>query len=55
MEMLNAWVAVWTGLPESVTFTVKVKVPAAVGVPEITPALLKDRPAGKDPLASDHV
>ena len=29
--------AVWAGLPESVTSTEKSYVPAAVGVPEITP------------------
>jgi len=29
-----------------VTFTVKSVVPAALGVPEIVPALLNDRPAG---------
>ena len=31
---------------ESVTFTVKLEVPAVVGVPEIVPELLKERPAG---------
>ena len=30
------------------TFTVKVVVAAAVGVPEIVPELLKERPAGSD-------
>jgi hypothetical protein len=33
---------------ESVTFTVKVVVAAAVGVPEIVPEPLKERPAGND-------
>ena len=33
---------------ESVTFTVKVEVPGVVGVPEIAPELLKERPAGSD-------
>jgi hypothetical protein len=28
--------------------TLKVVVPAAVGVPEIAPALLRERPAGSD-------
>ena len=32
----------------SVTFTVKVVAPAAVGLPEIAPALLKERPAGSE-------
>lgn len=36
----------------SVTFTVKLMVPAAVGVPEMAPAVLRDSPAGSaDPLA----
>ena len=38
----------------SVTFTAKLAVPAAVGVPDIVlPVRL--RPAGSDPLATDHV
>jgi len=32
---------------ESVTFAVKVVVAAVVGVPEIAPELLKERPAGR--------
>jgi hypothetical protein len=41
---------------ESVAFTMKVDVPAAVGVPEIIPELLKLRPAGsEEPDASDQV
>jgi hypothetical protein len=40
----------------SLTFTVKLVVPAAVGVPEIAPELLNESPAGKeDPLARAHV
>jgi hypothetical protein len=35
---------------ESFTCTVKVFLPAAVGVPEIAPLLLSERPAGKVPL-----
>ena len=38
----------------SVTLTVKLTDPAAVGVPEIVPAE-RVSPAGSDPLASDHV
>jgi hypothetical protein len=34
---------------ESVTFTVKVDVPVAEGVPEIVPELLSDRFAGSEP------
>jgi len=38
------------GVCESVTVTVKLEVPVVpVGVPEITPALLKLKPAGKFP------
>jgi hypothetical protein len=33
---------------------VKVAVPAADGVPEITPPPLKFSPAGSDPLVTDH-
>ncbi len=39
---------------ESVTFTVKLEVPAVVGVPEITPAELSVRPAGRVPDEIDH-
>jgi hypothetical protein len=43
--ILNDLVTVWgVGLVLSLTCTVKVKVPAAVGVPEMTPAFT-DRPA----------
>jgi hypothetical protein len=38
------------GVPESVAVTVNCEVPVAVGVPEITPALLKLKPAGNDPV-----
>jgi hypothetical protein len=40
---------------ESVTFTVKVKTPVAVGVPEIVPELLKDSPAGSEPVTTVQV
>ena len=54
--MLNALVAVCAGLPESVTWTVKLNVPATVGVPEMTPvSLLSVSPVGSDPLAIDQV
>ena len=41
----------------SVAVTDKLNVPAAVGVPDSTPALDKLKPAGKEPLvaAQDHV
>ena len=48
-------VAVCAGDPLSVTATVNVAVPVAVGVPEILPALESVNPAGKLPDASDHV
>ena len=40
---------------ESVTFTVTEKVPEAVGVPDMTPAGLIERPPGKAPAATDQV
>ena len=36
-------------LLESTTFTVKLKVPPAVGVPLSTPSTPRDKPAGKAP------
>ena len=40
---------------ESVTITVKLEVPAVVGVPLIAPAADKVNPAGRElPLARDH-
>lgn len=55
MVMVNCAVAV-RGLDSlSATWTVKVEVPLAVGVPETPPALLKLRPAGKLPEATLHV
>jgi hypothetical protein len=47
--------AVCTGEPLSATVTVKLDVPFFVGVPEITPALDSDNPAGRFPLLTDHV
>ena len=49
MVMLSAWVLVCGGVLESVAETVKLEVPAAVGVPEIVPELLSASPAGKLP------
>ena len=53
--ILKLAVLVAVGVSESVTVTVKLKVPDAVGVPEITPALLKLKPAGKVPGGTLHV
>jgi len=51
----NDLVVVWgVGGVESVTCTVKLDVPAAVGVPEITPAVLNASPAGSEPLSRFH-
>jgi hypothetical protein len=47
--------AVCAGDPLSVTVTVKLEVPVAVGEPEITPALDIDSPAGRLPEVTDHV
>lgn len=47
--------AVCAGDPLSLTATVKVDVPVAVGLPEILPAFESVSPAGKLPDASDHV
>ena len=38
----------------SVTFTVKLLVPAAPGVPDMVPPAERLNPAGSDPLAIDH-
>lgn len=46
---------VCAGDPLSFTETVKFEVPLAVGVPEITPALDSNKPAGSFPEGSDHV
>jgi hypothetical protein len=43
------------GDPLSLTDTVNVALPVALGVPEITPALESARPAGKLPEVSVHV
>ena len=38
----------------SVTRTVKALVPVALGVPEITPAALRERPVGRVPTVTVH-
>ena len=48
-------VSVSFGEDESATCTVNVDVAAVVGVPEMTPALLKLRPAGRLPEVTLHV
>jgi len=50
MTMLSAFDAVCAGVVESVTFTVKLNVPEAVGVPEITPLVgMMLSPEGSEP------
>jgi hypothetical protein len=54
--MLRDFDAVWVGLLASLTCTVKLNVPAAVGVPPMAPlAAVRVRPGGIDPLMSDQV
>jgi len=49
-------VAVCTGLLESVTITVKVKVPWVEGFPEITPVVaFRVRPGGRAPELMENV
>jgi hypothetical protein len=49
-------VAVCGEAAESIAWTVKLKLPVVVGVPEIAPVdVLKFNPAGKDPVATIHV
>ena len=43
------------GVAESVTVTVKEKVPKAVGVPDNTPEELSAMPVGSEPAVSVHV
>ena len=52
MVMLVAWVAVWP--LASVTLTVKLEVPVAVGVPVRFPSALRLMPAGRLPLLTDQ-
>ena len=52
--IVREWVAVVAGLAESVKVTAKVLVPAAVGMPEITPVdAFKESQVGR--FTDDHV
>ena len=52
----RAFVASCGGFSESVSVTVKLKVPDDVGVPEITPVeALRPSPGGRGPALFDHV
>ena len=53
ITILNGLVAV--SPLASLTSAVKLEVPAAVGIPEITPAPVRLNPGGKLPAVSDHV
>src|ERR1700745_547608 len=56
ITMLKALLAVWGASAESATWTVKLKVPLAVGVPVIAPVLApNDRPPGRAPLVMAQV
>lgn len=47
---------VCAGFPASVTVTVKLEVPVAVGVPEIAPvAAAREMPAGRLPVVTDQL
>jgi len=56
MTIESAFVAVRAGFPESVALTVKLEVPAAVGVPETAPVdAFRVRPDGRVPDETLHV
>ena len=56
MVIESAFVALCGGFSESVTLTVKLKVPEDVGVPEITPVeALRASPGGREPALFAHV
>ena len=48
-------VALSAGTEASLTLTVKLFVPAFVGLPEMTPALERVSPAGRPPAEIDHL
>jgi hypothetical protein len=50
MVIAKALEAVWAGLLLSLTTTVKLNVPAIVGVPLIVPPVLRANPDGNIPL-----
>jgi hypothetical protein len=55
ITMLNGWLALCGASAESVTCTVKLKVPAPVGVPVIAPVLEPSvRPPGREPAVTDQ-
>lgn len=54
-EMVELVKVAWVGVLESVPVTVKVEVPAVVGVPVMAPELESERPVGRAPLARAKV
>jgi hypothetical protein len=54
MLMESGWVAFCTGEEESVTCTVKLDWPTAVGVPLIVPFVFKLKPTGNVPEVNAH-
>jgi hypothetical protein len=54
-EITTVKVAVTTAPALSLTCTVKLNVPEAVGVPEIVPLVDRLRPPGRDPDVTDQV
>lgn len=54
-RVMPAAVAVWAGLPASLTVTPMEKLPLAVGVPETTPLGARVSPAGRAPEVSVQV
>ena len=55
MVMLKELLALKTGVPPSLTWTTKLKVPVVVGVPLMTPSPLSSNPGGSEPVAFDQV
>jgi hypothetical protein len=56
IAIVSATDFVWAGLPLSLTVTVKLDVPLAVGVPEIAPVeAARLSPVGSVPELVDHV
>ena len=53
MVILRLALAMWPA--ESVTWTVKLKIPETVGAPESTPPGLRLNPVGRAPVVTAHV
>ena len=55
ISSVSACVTLRAGICESLTRTVNDAVPPAVGVPDMTPAVLSDSPAGRLPALTDQL